>query len=113
VKKPGGDVRSAGCQLATYRRFFEALAKTGHDLAAVLAVRVEQKRSVSLIPSVASSRVRSCRPVPIIAAPDDRLDWLARWQSDTAARDACGDLLEDLEFWRLSEDGVLLERVRP
>lgn len=113
VKKLGGDIHSACYQLATYTMFFEALHGSGHDLADVTSGMVTQKQSVGLIPPAAPPPVLSTRPVPIIAAPDHRSDWLEKWRDATVARLNYGDLLTDLRFWRLSEDGEILEQAVP
>jgi len=40
-------------------------------------------------------------------------DCLDHWRRDTAACVDYGALLDDLTFWRLSDDGDVVQQVRP
>lgn len=110
VKDQRGNIREAACQLAMHLYTFETLRRqAGYDLAAVIHGMVEQKIDCGLLPSEAAA-VRLLRPehlemAAVIAAPDDRSDWVNKWKGQM------GNVLKGLptdrysvRFWRLSPD---------
>lgn len=110
VKDQRGNIREAACQLAMHLYTFETLRRqTGYDLASVIHGTVAQKIDCGLLPREAAA-LRLRRPehlemVAVIAAPDNRADWIQKWEGQL------GDVLKGLptekysvRFWRLSPD---------
>lgn len=116
VKAEGGDIIRAVYQAAAHTLTFEKLVEQNPGLfAEVLDGMVEQKAQAELLPATGLLQVKEpIEFIPVVAAPDARPDWAQIWSRDSkAVRQLIGPLLDDLRFWRLSTDGLLLEEFSP
>ena len=112
VKKEGGGLATAARQVEDHVFNFTRLLDERHDLAGMLDCMVEQKQGLGWVSDGASSAPTSPLLVPIVAAPDHQADWVSRWSSKIAPVANASDYLGDLRFWRLSNDGEVVEEYR-
>lgn len=113
IKAADGDLGTAAAQVASHVHRFRALGREdpGWETGAIRRFAVA-KRAARLLPY--APRIATPTPiVPVIAAPDARGDWVARWRKALGpALARCPELLAGLRVWRLSPAGEILEEER-
>jgi hypothetical protein len=113
VKKEEGSLVTAARQVENHVYNFTRLLAEGHDLPGMLDLMVAQKTSLGLASEGAPRASSTPCLVPIIAAPDNRADWAAHWSSRVQPVIDASQYLGGVRFWRLSDDGEVLEEQQP
>ena len=118
LKNEKESVEVAAVQAATHVLTFQRLVadqrerEPAFDLGTTLNKLIEQKVGVGLLPELAYRAKPGATLVPVVAAPDGKPGWDARWRSDLRrALGEHGDLLAGLQLWKLSPDGEVVDVV--
>jgi hypothetical protein len=114
VKKRRGSIAEAARQAATHAFHLGRFMQTpGCHLATMLNGMVAQKTHIGLLAPGAYRASSWPALVPVVAAPDDREDWVRRWTDAIARSRTASPPLAGLRFWRLSDEGEIVEEHQP
>ena len=97
-------------QVAVHLQRFQELERRAEIRPAeMLNGMIEQKIAARLMPRTERRAAAPLHLVPVVAAPDSRPDWRGRWLGAALAYLAKVEALRDIQFWRLSNMGEVLE----